>query len=67
MHWTEVLDRAALSRLLALGQDAGMSLTPVTFSPSADPKSLVVRKSETSMHPVEQASWDDALEFCKKL
>ena len=62
-------------RQVTISQDYYLGVTEVTqgqyekvmgTNPSYFRK-RALRKSDTSMHPVEQVSWEDAVEFCKKL
>jgi formylglycine-generating enzyme required for sulfatase activity len=60
---------------VTIGRDYYLGVTEVTqgqyekvmgYNPSRFQK-RVIRKSDSSMYPVENVSWEDAVEFCKKL
>jgi len=79
-QWREYFDAQTPQHKVILTQPIYMSVTEVTqseyetvmgenpshFSPSGEGQA-VVANLETSSHPVEMVSWNDAAEFCAKL
>jgi formylglycine-generating enzyme required for sulfatase activity len=71
----EGADDDEVQHQVTIGNDYFLGVTEVTqgqyekvmrTNPSYFQK-RVIRKSDSSMYPVEQVSWEDAVEFCKKL